>query len=104
MRGVQAARPSLYAMQDDLRAMRTPVLIIAGDEDEGSLEPSLMLKRTIPTSALAILPRSGHTLNLEEPEAFNGLVERFIDMVERGEWAPRDARATSGSITGIRTS
>jgi len=104
MRGVQAARPSLYAMQEQLRAVRTPVLILAGDEDEGSLEPSLMLKRTIPTSALAVLPRTGHTLNLEEPELFNATVERFIAAVENGEWVTRDPRATAGSITGARTS
>jgi pimeloyl-ACP methyl ester carboxylesterase len=104
MRGVQAARPSLYAMQEQLRAVRTPVLVLAGDEDEGSLEPSLMLKRTIPTSALAILPRTGHTLNLEEPEVFNATLESFIAAVENGEWATRDPRATAGSITGVRTS
>ena len=104
MRGVQAARPSLYAMREQLRAVRTPVLILAGDEDEGSLEPSLMLKRTIPTSGLAILPRSGHTLNLEEPAIFNDAVERFIHAVEKGEWAGRDARATADSITGMKTS
>ena len=104
MRGVQATRPSLYAMQEQLRAMRMPLLILAGDEDEGSLEPSLMLKRTIATSALAILPRTGHTLNLEEPELFNTTVERFMAAVENGEWAARDPRATAGSITGVRTS
>ncbi len=103
MRGVQVTRPSLYAMQEQLRAVRTPVLILAGDEDEGSLEPSLMLKRAIPTSALLILPRTGHTLNLEEPELFNATVERFMAAVESGEWGTRDPRATAGSITGVRT-
>lgn len=104
MRGVQATRPSLYAMRDQLAAIRTPLLILAGDEDEGSLEPSLMLKRTIPTSALAIMPRTGHTLNLEEPARFNDMVERFIDAVEAGRWQSRDPRATATSITGMKTS
>jgi pimeloyl-ACP methyl ester carboxylesterase len=104
MRGVQAARPSFYAMREQLSAVRTPVLILAGDEDEGSLEPSLMLKRTIPTAALAVFPSTGHTLNLEEPEAFNSAVERLIDAVEKGEWGTRDPRATAASITGVRTS
>lgn len=104
MRGVQAARPSLYAMESELGEVRTPVLILTGDEDEGSLEPSLMLKRTIPTSGLAVLPRTGHTANLEEPELFNQAVERFIRAAEAGEWRPRDPRARSTSITGARTS
>jgi pimeloyl-ACP methyl ester carboxylesterase len=104
MRGVQAARPSLYDLTDQLRAVRTPVLIIAGDEDEGSLEASLMLKRTIPTSGLLILPKTGHTMNLEEPERFNQAVSDFFMAVENLEWAQRDSRAVSGSITGMTQS
>src|SRR6185312_5027856 len=42
MRGVQAARPSLYDLTGELRALTVPTLVIAGDEDEGCLEPSLM--------------------------------------------------------------
>ena len=101
MRGVQAARPSLYHLRDELARVRTPVLLITGDEDEGCLEPALMLKRTIPTSGLAILPRTGHTANLEEPDVFNGLVDRFLAAVARGAWRPRDARSQSASITGM---
>ena len=101
MRGVQASRPSLYELQNELRAVRTPLLILAGDEDEGSLEPSLMLKRVIRTSGLVILPRTGHTANLEDPELFNDVVGRFLAAVETGKWRERDPRAVSGSITGI---
>ena len=56
MRGVQAARPSLYALTGELAAVRIPVLVLVGDEDEGCLEPALMLKRTIPTSELTVSP------------------------------------------------
>jgi len=104
MRGVQATRPSLYALRDELRAVRTPLLIVAGDEDEGSLEPSLMLKRTIPTAGLLILPKTGHTINLEEPEAFDRALTEFFDAAESGRWPPRDPRAVPGSITGVKTS
>ena len=101
MLGVQRLRPSLYDLRDELAAMTVPVLIVAGDEDEGCLEADLMLKRTIPTSGLAILPRTGHTCNLEEPEVFNGLVERFLDAVDRGAIAPRDPRSLGASVTGM---
>src|SRR5712692_11805480 len=104
MRGVQATRPSLYDLTDQLHAIRTPVLIIAGDEDEGSLEASLMLKRTIPTSGLLILPKTGHAINVEEPEAFNEAVADFFMAVEDGLWPERDPRAAPGSITGVKTS
>ena len=103
MRGVQASRPSLYDLRDELRAVRTPVLVLAGDEDEGCLEPSLMLKRTMPSAGLAILPRTGHTANLEEPELFNATIGRFLASVEAGEWHVRDPRSMSASITGMGT-
>jgi pimeloyl-ACP methyl ester carboxylesterase len=101
MRGVQAARPSLYALTDELARIRTPVLVLAGDEDEGCLEPALMLKRTIPSSGLVILPRTGHTANLEEPDVFNRTVDAFLAAVARGAWRPRDPRSLSASTTGF---
>jgi len=101
MRGVQAARPSLYDLQDELAQVRTPVLVVVGDEDEGCLETALMLKRIIGASGLAILPRTGHTANLEEPDVFNWVVDRFLAAVERGAWRPRDPRSRSASTTGI---
>jgi pimeloyl-ACP methyl ester carboxylesterase len=101
MRGVQQKRPSLYAMTDALRLLSVPTLIVAGDEDEGCLEPSLMLKRTIPSSALLVLPRTGHTCNLEEPGLFNSAVADFLATVECGRWSPRDPRSLTGSLTGM---
>ena len=101
MRGVQGARPSLYDLTGDLAALSVPTLIVAGDEDEGVLEPSLMLKRTIPASGLAVLPKTGHTVNLEEPELFGRLLERFFADVENGAWGPRDPRSLATSTTGM---
>jgi pimeloyl-ACP methyl ester carboxylesterase len=102
MRGVQAARPSLYALRDELAAITAPVLILVGDEDEGCLEPALMLRRTIPGSGLAVLPQTGHTANLEDPGLFNATVDRFLALAGRGGWRHRDPRSRSASTTGIR--
>lgn len=88
LRGVQAARPSLHNLGDELAALAVPLLIVAGDEDDGALEPSLHLKRTVPRAGLAVLPRSGHLTNLEEPALFNLLVEQFLAQVDNGRWAP----------------
>jgi pimeloyl-ACP methyl ester carboxylesterase len=101
MRGMQASRPSLYALRDDLAKITAPVLILAGDEDEGCREPALMLKRTILSSGLAILPQTGHTANLEEPGVFNAAVDRFLAAVERGAGHRRDPRSLSSSTTGM---
>jgi pimeloyl-ACP methyl ester carboxylesterase len=101
MRGVQAERPSLYALTDELSRIAVPVLVLVGDEDEGCLEPALMLKRTIPAAGLVVLPRTGHTANLEEPDVFNHAVDSFLGAVARGAWRPRDPRSRSASTTGM---
>jgi pimeloyl-ACP methyl ester carboxylesterase len=89
MLGYQARRPSLYDLKDRLAALSVPLLLVSGDEDEAVLEPSLMLKRTVPGAALAVLPKSGHLTNLEEPALFNRLAEDFFRQVESGRWQLR---------------
>jgi pimeloyl-ACP methyl ester carboxylesterase len=101
MLGVQRLRPPLWDLREELAQVEVPCLIIAGDEDEGCLEPDLMLKRTMPTAGLAILPKTGHTANLEEPDLFNSTVERFLDAVEAGRWGRRDPRSLATSVTGM---
>jgi pimeloyl-ACP methyl ester carboxylesterase len=101
MRGVQRERPSLYDLTEELRALDVPTLLIVGDEDEGCLDANLMLKRTIPTAGLVVLPRTGHTTNLEEPELFNRFAAHFWAQVEAERWGRRDHRSIAGSLTGI---
>ena len=98
MRGVQARRPSIYDLEDGLRRMSLPVLVMVGDEDFHCLQPGVFMKMAIPAAGLAVLPKSGHTLNLEEPEAFNRHVADFIAAVEAGAWKARDPRADPGEI------
>jgi len=98
MRGVQARRPSLYDLEEDLARIAVPTLIVAGDEDDHCLQPGLFLKRTIRTSGLAVLPKSGHTINLEEPELFNRLLGDFLVAAEAGSWGQRDPRADASQI------
>ena len=102
MRGVQKSRPSLYGLREELSGLDVPVLIVAGDEDDGVLETNLMLKRTLPRCGLAVLPRSGHVTNLEEPALYNQLVQQFLGQVEHGRWGPRDPRSLSSSTTGAK--
>ena len=102
MRGVQAERPSLYDLVDDMAKLAVPTLIISGDEDEPCLEPGLLMKRVIPASGLVLIPLSGHAVNLEEPDAFNRAVQDFFTAVEHDSWGPRDPRSQTGSITGMK--
>jgi pimeloyl-ACP methyl ester carboxylesterase len=87
MLGYQARRPSLYDLKKEMAAIAAPVLVMCGDEDEATLEPGLLMKRTIPHMGLAVLPRTGHGMNLEEPALFNRLVEDFFRQVQSGRWS-----------------
>ena len=89
MLGYQARRPSLYDLTAEMARISAPLLIVAGDEDDATLEPGLLMKRTIPTAALAVLPNSGHMTNLEDPAGFNRLLEDFFHQVESGRWVGR---------------
>jgi pimeloyl-ACP methyl ester carboxylesterase len=98
--GYQARRPSFYDLTAEMARMKVPTLIMSGDEEEPCLEVNLLMKRTIPNAGLAILPRSGHGINLEEPALFNQLLDDFLRQVESGRCAPRDPRAAPPSIYG----
>jgi len=91
-RGFQGARPSLYDFEADIRKLEMPALIIVGDEDERCIEPGFFLKKTLSASGLAILPKTGHAVNLEEPDLFNQLVGHFLARADNGNWLPRDPR------------
>jgi len=92
-RGFQGARPSLYDFEDAIRALTMPALIVVGDEDERCIEPGLFLKDAIPASGLVILQKTGHVVNLEEPDLFNRVVGDFLTRVDSGRWPPRDPRS-----------
>ncbi|MDB5816834.1 MAG: alpha/beta hydrolase, partial [Rhizobacter sp.] len=98
MRGVQARRPSIYDLEADIAKIAVPSLVVVGDEDDHCLQPGIFLKKTIPACGLAVMPKTGHTLNLEEPAAFNALLAEFFAQVEAGAWKPRDPRAIPSQI------
>jgi pimeloyl-ACP methyl ester carboxylesterase len=91
--GIQGKRPTVYELQDKMAKMTVPTYIMTGDEDQPCLDPGLMMKRTISSSWLSILPQSGHAINLEEPALFNQLVREFLSAVESGQFRGRDPRS-----------
>jgi pimeloyl-ACP methyl ester carboxylesterase len=95
--GVQGRRPSVYALEEQLRQLRVPTLIVTGDEDEPCLEPGLFMKRVIPSAGLVVMPKCGHTINIEEPDAFNRIVSDFLAAVEAGKWGVRNPASLSAS-------
>ncbi len=100
MRGVQARRPSLFDLIERMKTITAPTLIVTGDEDWPCLEPALLMKRTIPTAALVVMPNAGHAINLEDPAAFNAHIADFFHSVDVGAWPKRDPRAMASAILG----
>ena len=100
--GVQRERPSLYDLVDQMKALTLPTLVLTGDEDWPCLAPGLLMKQTIGSAALSVMPNCGHAINIEDPDEFNRIVGAFIAQVDAGRWPTRDPRAVTASITGMR--
>lgn len=78
------------AWEEDVKAMTTPVLIIAGDADVATLEHSVALFRLLgggamgdmgqplPASRLAILPATSHTAVITQVDLLHALIEPFL--------------------------
>ena len=98
LRGVQARRPSPFELVSQLERMTAPLLIIHGDEDRSCLGTGAFLKRVIPSAGLMVFPKTGHTINLEEPALFNFAVQDFFTQVESGRWMMRDKRTETAAV------
>jgi pimeloyl-ACP methyl ester carboxylesterase len=78
------------AWEEEVKAMKTPVLIIAGDADVATLEHSVAMFRLLgggamgdmgkPLSAsrLAILPATSHTAVITQPDLLIAFIEPFM--------------------------
>jgi pimeloyl-ACP methyl ester carboxylesterase len=86
MLNLQLKRPTLWEMEAALKSFSVPLLVIVGDEDDPCLDGSVFLKRTVPTAGLLVVPRAGHTINSEEPAAFNAALADLFSAAEAGRW------------------
>lgn len=78
------------AWEKDVKAMKTPVLMIAGDADVATLEHTVAMFRLLggggmgdmgkplPASRLAILPATSHTAVINQPELLEALIVPFF--------------------------
>jgi pimeloyl-ACP methyl ester carboxylesterase len=90
IRGMRSRRVPYYHRVAELQKVTAPMLVISGDEDIRPLELAFFLKRVVPRCGVAVLPKTGHTVNLEEPGLFNQLVQDFISNVEHDRWNEMD--------------
>lgn len=78
------------AWGDDVKALKTPVLIIAGDADASTLEHTVAMFRLLggggmgdmgkplPASRLAILPATSHTAVIDQVDLLAAFIEPFL--------------------------
>ena len=78
------------AWESDVKALKMPVLIIAGDADVMTLEHSVALfkllgggvmgdmGKPLPASRLAILPATSHTAVITQVDLLHGFIEPFL--------------------------
>jgi pimeloyl-ACP methyl ester carboxylesterase len=78
------------AWEEDVKKVKTPVLIIAGDADVSTLEHNVALFRLLgggimgdmgkplPASRLAILPATSHTAVITQIDLLHGFIEPFL--------------------------
>ena len=78
------------AWEADVKALKTPVLIIAGDSDVVALEHSVAMFRLLgggvmgdmgeplPASRLAVMPATSHTAVITQPDLLHALIEPFL--------------------------
>ena len=78
------------AWEAEVKALTTPVLIIAGDADVSTLEHNVALFRLLggggmgdmgvplPASRLAVLPATSHTAVINQTDLLHGFIEPFL--------------------------
>ena len=86
IRLTEAQDPHFAALESRLpeyRAISTPTLVIAGDEDR-VMAPKAQKKITaiLPNSRFELIEDSGHVVYLEQPDRFFGLVRGLMGEVE----------------------
>ncbi|MFC2250384.1 alpha/beta fold hydrolase [Labrys portucalensis] len=73
-----ATQPSWTDVQ--LKAIKTPVLVVDGDHDEAiKREHTEHIAATIPGAGLLILPNASHFAFLQDPALFNAALLGFLD-------------------------
>ena len=98
--GIQLKRPTVFQMEEKMRRLEVPTLLLAGDEDDPCIEPMLFIKRCVASSGLVFFPQSGHTINLEEPAPVQPYGAGFPDSRGSGRMgdSPSIVATTVGSL------
>ena len=76
-RGMLAQRDA--SLIESLPEIRVPTLVIVGDQDTPFIAACEYMAKKIPGAKLEVIAGAGHSSNLDQPEAFNRALGRFLD-------------------------
>jgi len=76
-RGMLAQRDA--SLIDSLAEIRVPTLVVVGDQDTPFIAACEYMAKKIPGATLEVIAGAGHSSNLDQPEAFNRALGRFLD-------------------------
>lgn len=66
-------------VEDEIRAIKCPTLIVVGDEDVATKpEKAKFIQMSIPKSSLHIIQGAGHSSSIEKPEQINTLLFEWL--------------------------
>ena len=63
----------------DLKTIKIPVLVMAGDHDFTAIEETVEIYQNLPRGQLMILPATGHGTLMERPELVNLAIRQFLE-------------------------
>lgn len=63
---------------DELAKISAPALVVVGAEDEAYLRAADVMAARLPNATKVVIPRAGHVVTIEEPEALNAALLEFL--------------------------
>ena len=64
---------------ESLPGIKVPAIVIVGEKDTPFLAASDYMAAKIPGAQKAVIPNAGHAANIDNPDAFNTAVVKFLD-------------------------
>ena len=93
LRGMGAG--AMEPVWNDLARVTFPCTFVAGQLDHGYVNSARRLAATVPNARVEVVPRAGHTVHQERPEAFARLLAGHLAPTTSGSATPSDSDAAS---------
>lgn len=71
-----------WSVADRLHRIDVPTLLVSSDEDYTPVAEKRKMKARMPRAELAVVRDARHALPVERPEAFNAVVDGFLNRIE----------------------